>query len=403
MSEAGKINILSQLFFNEELSRDNSGSLTEKLSKAKKAGLEKLIIWSVRPENLSPLVSICRDVGVSPHLWYPMLADTPVDFDTDAFKIVRTIDSGRSEILESQKAGGEEFEFLCPNKVSREEAFLSRFEEILGLADFDGVFLDRIRFPSPANGIGEMLTCFCDTCKERSSATGSAFEEAIRGFLRKLGSKRGMDEVLETLKEFYRITGEFLEFRKSLVLQLLTSYSDRAKNLGLEVGVDLFSPSLRNIVSQDYERISRHVDWMKPMIYCKTMGPAGLPMELLSLAQILVDHALRLSEREALEIIGELTGLLLPESFEEIRMRGIDQKNYELELNKIDQMNLNPVTRIFPGFEAINLPPVCSVGLEEVVNYVEATLRKGHDGFVLSWDIRHISGKILEYVGDLVE
>jgi hypothetical protein len=109
-----------------------------------------------------------------------------------------------------------------------------------------------------------------------------------------------MDEVLETLKEFYRITGEFLEFRKSLVLQLLTSYSDRAKNLGLEVGVDLFSPSLRNIVSQDYERISRHVDWMKPMIYCKTMGPAGLPMELLSLAQILVDHALRLSERERL-------------------------------------------------------------------------------------------------------
>jgi hypothetical protein len=103
MSEAGKINILSQLFFNEELSRDNSGSLTQKLSKAKKAGLEKLIIWSIRPENLSPLVSICRDVGVSPHLWYPMLAATPVDFDTDAFKIVRTIDSGRSEILEPKR------------------------------------------------------------------------------------------------------------------------------------------------------------------------------------------------------------------------------------------------------------------------------------------------------------
>ncbi|MDI9368024.1 MAG: hypothetical protein QM445_06680, partial [Thermotogota bacterium] len=388
MSEAGKINILSQLFLNEELSKDNSRSLTERLSKAKKAGLQKLIIWSVRPEYLSSLVSICRGAGISPHLWYPMLADAPVDFDTDAFKIVRTLDDGRSEILESQKAGGEEFEFLCPNKVRQEEAFLSRFEEILGLADFDGVFLDRIRFPSPANGIGEMLTCFCDTCKEMSSATGSAFEEAVHGFVKKLGSKIGMDEVLETLKEFYRITGEFLEFRKSSVLQLLASYADRARNLGLEVGVDLFSPSLRNIVSQDYERISRHVDWMKPMVYCKTMGPAGLPMELLSLAKILVEHASRLSEREALEIIGELTGLLLPESFDEIRMEGIDQKNYELELNKIDQMNLNPVTRIFPGFEAVNLPPVCSVGLEEVRNYVDATLRKGHDGFVLSWDIR---------------
>ncbi len=187
------------------------------------------------------------------------------------------------------------------------------------------------------------------------------------------------------------------------MLQLLASYADRARNLGLEVGVDLFSPSLRNIVSQDYERISRHVDWMKPMVYCKTMGPAGLPMELLSLAKILVEHASRLSEREALEIIGELTGLLLPESFDEIRMEGIDQKNYELELNKIDQMNLNPVTRIFPGFEAVNLPPVCSVGLEEVRNYVDATLRKGHDGFVLSWDIRHISDAILEYVGDRFE
>ncbi|HPE54593.1 MAG TPA: hypothetical protein PK852_10825, partial [Mesotoga prima] len=72
-------------------------------------------------------------------------------------------------------------------------------------------------------------------------------------------------------------------------------------------------------------------------------------------------------------------------------------------LDKIVRMSLSPSVKVFPGFEAVNLPPVCSVGLEEVRNYVDATLRKGHDGFVLSWDIRHISDAILEYVGDRFE
>jgi hypothetical protein len=37
---------------------------------------------------------------------------------------------------------------------------------------FDGVFLDKIRFPSPANGLNEVLSCFCDHCRRAAAADG---------------------------------------------------------------------------------------------------------------------------------------------------------------------------------------------------------------------------------------
>jgi hypothetical protein len=42
--------------------------------------------------------------------------------------------------------------------------------ELLGRYAFAGVFLDKIRFPSPANGIDEALSCFCDHCRRAAKA-----------------------------------------------------------------------------------------------------------------------------------------------------------------------------------------------------------------------------------------
>jgi len=401
--EAGKARIFSQLFLNEEFTEVNSRLLKDKLTIAKKSGLERLMIWSVEPRFLRPVVSICRGAGVSPHLWYPLLADTPVNFDTSAFEVTGIIERSESEILDYQKAGGEEFKFLCPNRVGEAPAFLDRFEEIINLADFDGVFLDRIRFPSPANGIGEMLTCFCDTCKVKSHGLVSDFEKTFCAFIEELNTERISSEVLRTITEFRKTSTGFREFRISSVLNLLSEYSRKAREKGLEVGVDLFSPSLADFVSQDYGQISREVDWIKPMIYCKTMGPAGLPMELLSLAKTLMKLVPEFSEKEALKIISEFVGLAIPGSFDELTADGIDQSNFSLELDKIVRMSLSPSVKVFPGFEAVEIPPVCSIGTHEVKNYVETTLEKGYYGFVLSWDIRHIQDSTLEYVGDLIE
>ncbi len=80
-----------------------------------------------------------------------MLADTPVDFDTDAFKIVRTLDDGRSEILESQRQAVGSLNSSAPTSKAR--GGFSKPLKILGLlADFDSVFLDRIVFRHQPTG-----------------------------------------------------------------------------------------------------------------------------------------------------------------------------------------------------------------------------------------------------------
>ncbi|NLX34479.1 MAG: hypothetical protein GXY62_09205, partial [Thermotogaceae bacterium] len=81
MSLAERVKILSQLFLNEELTPDLADRLKRKLEKMKRLGLEALMIWSKDTDNLGRLASICAREGVSPYLWYPMLADTPARFE----------------------------------------------------------------------------------------------------------------------------------------------------------------------------------------------------------------------------------------------------------------------------------------------------------------------------------
>ena len=45
---------------------------------------------------------------------------------------------------------------------------------------FDGVFLDKIRFPSPANGLDEMLSCFCDHCRAAAKSVDLDLDAVVR-------------------------------------------------------------------------------------------------------------------------------------------------------------------------------------------------------------------------------
>ena len=68
----------------------------------------------------------------------------------------------------SEKGGEveETFRFVCPNNpaVRGRRCRLRR----LACYDFAGVFLDKIRFPSAANGVDEMLSCFCSHCRDEA-------------------------------------------------------------------------------------------------------------------------------------------------------------------------------------------------------------------------------------------
>lgn len=403
MLNKGRLWISSQIFLNEELSEELKTRIQKKLIQLKGIGLNSLMIWSTDIEYFEVLVNICNKFDIESYLWYPMLADTPVEFNIDPYKTVGLAEESDSQILEAQKSGGEEFAFLCPNKVKKEPAFFDNYKRILDSANFDGVFFDRIRFPSPANGLNDLTSCVCDTCREKSQDLISLFEKEFSQFKNKMHEVKEKEEIKELIKDFWLSIEKFLLFREQSVIELISDYSKYARDKGLDVGIDLFSPSLSRLVSQNFEKLSNFTNWIKPMIYCKTMGPAGLPMEFLSLIRILKSFNNKITEKMSTEVIEELKEMKFPQKTIDFVESGISLDNYETELKKINRMNIPDDVNVYPGFEGVHLPPISSVNLKTLRNYIKITFENNFKGFVLSWDIKSITEKNINFVGDALE
>ena len=75
--------------------------------------------------------------------------------------------------------GGEDwtrpFRFVCPNNPAVRRKTVGRLRDLLDQYDFAGVFLDKIRFPSPANGVQmkSMLSgVYCGHCRDAAKGVG---------------------------------------------------------------------------------------------------------------------------------------------------------------------------------------------------------------------------------------
>jgi hypothetical protein len=101
------------------------------------------------------------------YLWFSALSDIEGMTESD---LVVNWRGGRSRgwggWVEKGGEVEETFRFVCPNIPAVRQKTKRRLRELLTRYDFKGVFLDKIRFPCPANGIDETLSCFCDHCRE---------------------------------------------------------------------------------------------------------------------------------------------------------------------------------------------------------------------------------------------
>jgi hypothetical protein len=209
-----------------------------------------------------------------------------------------------------------------------------------------------------------------------------------------------VNDLKQIIDHNYLEIKRFLDFREVQINKLALKFIDEAREKHLKVGVDLFSPSLARIVSQDYVQLSKMADWIKPMLYLKTMGPAGLPIELLSLIQIMKTGNNFLSESDVMELIQETIGLGLPENEEDLKNSGVAIHNFTTEIKKASANLANIHTDIYPGFEAVDFPPICSMDSKTLTRYLEEFRKNELNGFVLSWDISKIPESYFSLVGD---
>jgi hypothetical protein len=154
---------------------------------------------------------------------------------------------------------------------------------------FTGVFLDKIRFPSPANGLEEVASCFCDHCHDAAKAIDLDLEDVAQLFEYRA---RMVDTIqvdgdghrnwhwLAALVPSDTLLGRFLRFRMDCIAGLVAEAQEISLRAGKRVSADLFSPGLAPLVGQDYRAFARYCDWIKPMTYRLALGPAGLRLEV---------------------------------------------------------------------------------------------------------------------------
>jgi len=386
--------------------------LKKKLATAKEAlDLDVLMIWSdINKKDLDLVRKICMEFKIKTYLWYPILADIP-GFKVEQEQSVETFDGllgyGKNSCWD--KLGEEDFLFLCPNDEEHIRRVFDQYQNRIKESGFDGVFLDRIRFPSPSNGFETLFSCFCKAClnkfynnygedlKDYRNQAKIVFKKFKTIDINYLQTCQSFSDIIirHSLKKFY-------DFRKQNIYQVAKMFADKAKQMGKLIGVDLFAPSLAPLVSQDYRLLAKTCDWIKPMIYCHTSSPAGLPLELYCFIKAILNINPALDEGRLIREISRIIGMDLPTQINDLLKNGISEHIICSEMQKIKEFDLPEKVSIYVGIEAVQIPGLCNITERILKKYLKSVIEADIKGMVLSWDLLKIPDENLQLVGDIL-
>jgi hypothetical protein len=329
-------------------------------------------------------------------LWYGVLSD--IEWMEDSDLVVNWKgDRSRGWGGWAEKGGEveETFRFACPNNPAAREKTLRRLRELLERYPFKGVFLDKIRFPSPANGIDEALSCFCDHCRREARAVGLNLDAVAKMLADRAidldpppaaGSRADLASWPDALAFVNPLLSRFLRFRADSVTRLVSRIADDVGALGRKVSLDLFSPSLAPIVGQDYRRLSQHCAWAKPMTYRTALGPASLRLEIPALIEG-VAQLLNVDEARVLDWCARHVSSLERDILNRTRHSAVPLPFIQAEIEAAVR-SMHPVPVYF-GLELVSQPGVIDIQPAQVLDMVSAGRAANAAGLIISWDLMH--------------
>lgn len=240
----------------------------------KQIKISDIILGWNTDENLNKqLVSYFHEKGIRVLLWLPVLSETEQLKNTAMITTVSGTQGERVRVIEH-----ESFSFSCPSSQQNINHVINIYEEYFADIPFDGVFIDKIRFPSFANGYEEGFGCFCKTCQEK-------FAELDLDELKLL--IRHHDQALLVGKYdkngiyhfYHQGVDMFYQKRAHIITEYITALATYFSSRHLIVGADVYAPFLAYHVGQNTKKISEVVDFIKPMMYRYTEAPAGMRYE----------------------------------------------------------------------------------------------------------------------------
>lgn len=360
-----------------------------------------LLGWDLDPRLVDACAQECARHACDLYLWLPLLSahgSLPTDPDMRVVGLRGAPVAGLD--------GKPEFTFLCPNQGATRARVLQGLDHALSGGQYQGVFLDRIRFPSPASDMLGQLACFCDAC-EAVASEGDLDLVAVRDDLtRRLRGREGRHAAISALLAWScatdadretRLLRQMLEFRQRSITGFVREIAETSHLKGLKVGLDCFSPTLAPMVGQDIAALAECADWIKVMTYARALAPASIPYEVMGLADMLISAGDE-TEQEALELLAAATGWPLPRSRLELRQGRLPASILTEELRRGRAATQH---RLLAGIELVEMPQVAELSPRQIRIDAQAVRLGRPDGVVLCWDLWHIPADRLDLAGSL--
>jgi hypothetical protein len=295
----------------------------------------------------------------------------------------------------TQESLGENFQFSCPNNPEVAAVTLHNVERILLEYAFDGVFLDKIRYPSPANGLAEMMTCFCPYCQEKAHRQNLDLAQ-VRDMLENIPWQSILR--LEDIRRFslaapgdtarfgsVSLFEKFLRFRADSITHLVAEIAEMVRKFKKIVALDLFSPSLAMLVGQDYTSLAKYAAWCKPMVYRCAKGPSGLRLEIPRLAEDIANVSGAPIEK-VWQKVREFIPPVMDASLDQIKVEGAP---YDLIASEAQEaVRWFAPKPVYLGVEAVSLEAFqIHIEPECIQKAVRMAWQAQAKGVVLSWDL----------------
>ncbi len=359
----------------------------------KEVPIDILIIgWEEQPDLFSTLTSSAMRSSDEVFLWYPFLSDYP---GFDPAHLVVNIQNKTSNGWGGYNGTGiqESFKQACPNNPEAVSTALMHLERMLASYEFDGVFIDKIRFPSMVNGLQDVFSCFCPHCEKKAARSDLDLSE-VKAVLDNRNRQKRQEAVhsipsgaewLEEMLSDQPLLQQFIRFRSDSINQVVARISNAVTKIGKKMSLDVFSPSLAPLVGQDFVFMGDYAKWVKPMIYRFGNGPSSLRSEIPALINELGAY-LALEENEVLDWVGS--------QIEELRNLSLKQIEKSVTLNFMQTeirkaVHLFSETPVYLGLETVSIPGVMEIKPRHVKEILDIGIDAGVNGYVLSWDLLH--------------
>ena len=313
-----------------------------------------------------------RDIGF--FLWFPVFSETGA-----LKKLAALTDYQGQEIISNGEHVDEDFAFCCPNNGHNIEKILDIFNQNFASIPFTGVFLDKIRYPSFANGEGvgqglrSVFSCFCPECLkfyEKENFDIDRFKTALaKPVSLPLGINAYHGSGTYTFDD--PIIDDFFKHKAGILFKSLSYICQFFRGKGLGIGFDVFAPFVSPFVGQSLKDLSSLCDFIKPMMYRAANAPAGMPFE----AEVM----LRETGTEPLH----------RQNFYKLLGVHPDKKPFDLtfSVKEIKDLCASSACPVYAGMEINRKKDIAEIYPDYIEETIKAYSDTGIQGYALSWNL----------------